>query len=73
MSIVFAGTGVPGGRVIGATVRVDGDARDERFPPAEYAATVDRKTGIDPDQRLAMLDHRPVNRTDGGRAIDILF
>jgi len=73
MSIAFAGAGVPGGRVIGATDRLGGEVRDERYTPVDYAATVYRKLGIDTNQRLQLADGRPVDFTDEGRAIEELF
>jgi hypothetical protein len=73
MSIAFAGAGVPGGQLIGATDKQGGDVRDQRYTPADYAETVYRKLGLDTDQRLHMADGRPVDFTEDGRPIKELF
>lgn len=73
MSIAFAGAGVPGGQVIGATDREGGDVLERRYTPYDYAETVYRKLGIHTDQRLRMPDGRPVDFTEGGTPIRELF
>lgn len=73
MSIAFAGAGVRGGQVIGATNLDAGDVIDRRYTPYDYAETIYRKLGIDTDQRLHKADGLPVEFTDGGQPIRELF
>jgi hypothetical protein len=73
MSIAFAGAGVPGGTVIGATDKEGGDVTDARYTPYDYAETIYRKLGIDTHARLKKADGRPVDFSDGGRTIGELF
>ncbi|MBS0211238.1 MAG: DUF1501 domain-containing protein [Planctomycetes bacterium] len=59
MSVMFAGCGVPGGTVIGATDK-NGYAPVERvLSPENFASTVYRKLGIDPDKILYTPQGRP--------------
>ena len=59
MSVMFAGCGVPGGTVIGATDR-KGYAPVERvLSPENFASTIYRKLGIDPDKILYSPQGRP--------------
>ena len=73
MSIAFAGAGVPGGQVIGATNRDGGDVIDRRYTPYDYAETIYHKLGIDTEARLKKPDGRPIHFTDGGRPIKEVF
>ena len=73
MSIAFAGAGVPGGQVIGATNKDGGDVIDRRYTPYDYAETIYRKLGIETGARLKKPDGRPIDFTDGGRPIVELF
>ena len=73
LSIAFAGAGVRGGQVIGATDVMGGDVRDGRYTPADYAETIYRKLGIDTDRRLEKADGTPVPFTPGGVPIRELF
>jgi hypothetical protein len=73
-SIAFAGGGVPGGQVIGATDKSGGEVTDRPYHPEDYAETVYRKLGIDTEStKLMGPQARPTNFTDGGRAIPELF
>jgi hypothetical protein len=49
MSVMFAGAGCPGGQVIGATDRAGYSAVDRVLSPENFASTIYRKLGIDPD------------------------
>ncbi len=69
MSIAFAGAGVQGGQVIGATNVDGGEVIDRRYTPYDYAETVYRKLGIDTDQRLHRADGLPIPFTDSGEPI----
>ena len=73
MSIAFAGAGVPGGHVIGATDEQGGDVTDDLFTPYDYAASVYAKLGIGGELRLKKADGRPVDLTFGGSPIRGLF
>ena len=73
MSIAFAGAGVPGGRVIGATDKEGGDVLTDRYTPCDYAETIYHKLGIDTSARLKMAVGRPIDFTEGGRPIRELF
>lgn len=73
MSIAFAGAGIPGGTVIGATDGEGGDVIEGRYTPYDYAETIYRKLGIETHQRLKKADGRPVDFTDEGKPIQELF
>jgi len=72
-SIALAGAGIRGGQVIGATDRVGGEVTEQPHTPEDYGETVYRKLGIDTSRRLIGPGERPVDFTDGGRAIPELF
>jgi len=72
-SIAFAGAGVPGGQVIGATDKHGGEVVEKPYTPEDYAETVYRKLGIETARRLKGPQERPVDFTDGGRPIPELF
>ena len=59
-SVLFAGGGVRGGQVIGASDRTGAEPRDRPVSPAEVAATVYQGLGIDPGTRLTGPDGRPL-------------
>lgn len=59
-SIVFAGAGVQGGRVIGRTDNEGGYVLDDPHTPEEYAATIYEKLGIDRSKPLYTPANRPV-------------
>ena len=69
MSIAFAGAGVPGGAVIGATDKESGDVVESLYTPYDYAETIYRKLGIGPEQRLEKPGGLMVPLSDGGRII----
>jgi hypothetical protein len=58
-SIFFAGGGVRGGQVIGATDRQGAFPLTPGFTPGDVAATIYRAIGIDPSARLYDLQRRP--------------
>ncbi len=72
-SIVFAGAGVPGGQVIGATDKEGGNVVSDPHTPEEYAATIYEKLGIDRTQPLYTSSHRPVYFGHGAEPIASLF
>ncbi len=60
MSVLFAGGGTPGGRVVGATDRHGYAASERVLGPENFAATVYTKLGIDPAKILHTPSGRPV-------------
>lgn len=59
-SIAFAGAGVRGGQVIGATDKDGGHVASDPFTPEAYAATIYEKLGIDRTKPLYTSNNRPV-------------
>ena len=59
-SILFAGSNVRGGQVIGASDRTGSEPRDRPVNPAEVAASVYRGIGIDLGARLPGPENRPL-------------
>lgn len=72
-SIAFAGAGVPGGQVIGATDKDGGYVTSQRHTPEDYAATVYEKLGIDRAKPLFTQANRPVFLSHAGEPIAGLF
>jgi uncharacterized protein DUF1501 len=73
MSVLFAGCGTPGGRVIGATDRHGYAATENLYAPENFAATVYRKLGIDPAKIYHAPDGRPIQLVSDPRPIHELF
>ncbi len=63
-SILFAGAGVKGGQVIGASDKTGSEPKDRPVTPAEVAATVYRGLGIDLNARLPGPENRPMPITE---------
>jgi len=61
MSVMFAGCGVPGGTVVGATDRNGYAAIDRVCSPENFASTIYRKLGIDPDKIYYTPQGRPTH------------
>jgi hypothetical protein len=59
-SVLFAGAGVRGGQVVGASDKIGADAKDRPVTPAEVAATVYRGLGVDLRTSLPGPDNRPM-------------
>ncbi len=72
-SILFAGAGVQGGRVIGATDKDGAFVTDRPVRPADVAWTVYESLGIDPRKLLYTPEGRPVEILDQGGLITELF
>jgi hypothetical protein len=66
---VIAGAGVRGGMVYGSSDRDAAHALDHPTSPEDLAATIFERLGIDPEQRIADPQDRPVPLVDGGRVI----
>jgi hypothetical protein len=71
-SVLFAGAGVRGGQVIGASDKNGAEPRDRPVTPAEVAATVYKGLGIDLNTRLPGPDNRPLAITES-EPVDELF
>ena len=63
-TVLFAGGGIRGGQVIGASDRTGAAPKERPVTPAEVAATVYHALGIDPRTPLPGADGRPVPLTD---------
>ena len=50
--MLFAGAGVRGGQVVGASDKIGPEPKDRPATPAEVAATVYRRLGVDLDASL---------------------
>jgi uncharacterized protein (DUF1501 family) len=72
-SMLFAGAGVQGGNVIGATDKNGAYVTDRPVRPADVAWTIYDSLGIDPAQELHMPDGRPTTILDEGEVISELF
>jgi hypothetical protein len=59
-SVLFAGSCVKGGQVIGASDKIGAEPKDRPTSPAEVAASVYRGLGIDLDARLPGPENRPM-------------
>jgi hypothetical protein len=72
-SLLVAGGGVQGGRVVGATDRTGDTPTARPVTPADLAATVYTALGIDPEMTLPTADDQPVRLVDRGTAVGELF
>ena len=61
MSVVFAGGGVPGGQVIGATDKQGYSAVERVLSPENFASTIYQKLGIDPGKIVMTPEGRPTH------------
>jgi hypothetical protein len=68
-SIAFAGAGVPGGQIVGATDRHGGQVLECPYTPEDYAATIYKKLGMDLSQPVYTRDNRPILISTDGRPI----
>jgi hypothetical protein len=65
-TILFAGGGVQGGRIVGASDEIGAYPKDRPVSPPEVAATVYRALGIDPHLELPGPQGRPIPVVDFG-------
>lgn len=73
-SFVFAGAGVPGGQVVGATDRDGGYITSpSAYTLEDYAATLYEKLGVDREKPLHTPINRPIYLAAKGRPIPELF
>ena len=61
MSVMFAGCGVPGGLVVGATDRAGYAANERVLSPENFVSTIYHKLGIDPGKIYHTEQGRPVH------------
>lgn len=61
MSVLMAGARIPGGTIVGATDKQGYSAVDRVLSPENFASTIYRKLGIDPDQILYTPQGRPAH------------
>jgi len=64
-SMLFAGAGVRGGQVIGASDAWAAEPKDRPVTPAEIAATVYARLGLNPRQTIPGPDGKPMPLADG--------
>lgn len=72
-TLLLAGAGVRPGLVLGQTDKYGAFVTQRPVSPADVAYTILDSLGIDPRQRLAMPDGRPVEILDRGECIRELF
>ena len=72
-SMLFAGAGVQGGRVIGATDRTGAQVTERPVKPADVAATIFGAVGIDLHKELHAPDGRPIPILAEGEPIRELY
>ena len=72
-SMLFAGAGVQGGKLIGATDKEGGYVTTRPVAPADVAYTIYQALGIDPRALIHTPDGRPLEILDSGRNLDELF
>jgi hypothetical protein len=72
-SMIFAGAGVHGGKVVGATDKEGSVAIDRPVRPADVACTIYNALGIDPHKMLHSPEGRPVQILDEGHVVEDLY
>jgi hypothetical protein len=70
-SIFFAGGGVQGGQVLGATDKDGGYCRTRTYSPSDAVATVYHAVRVDPHTMLIDRQNRPVPIQSAGQAIPV--
>jgi uncharacterized protein (DUF1501 family) len=72
-SVIVAGGGIKGGQVIGKTDPRGDLPADRPITPADLAASLFMKLGIDPNQKFETPDGRPIRLVENGQPIPELF
>jgi hypothetical protein len=72
-SLLFAGAGVRGGKVIGATDKDGAFVTDRPIRPADVCYTIYEALGINPRKQIRTPEGRPVEILDEGSAITELY
>jgi uncharacterized protein (DUF1501 family) len=70
-SVLFAGAGVRGGQVVGASDATGAEPKDRPVRPAEVAATVYQALGLDPATCLPGPDGRPLPLADAAPVAEL--
>jgi uncharacterized protein (DUF1501 family) len=70
-SVLFAGAGVKGGQVVGASDATGAEPKDRPVSPAEVAATVYQALGLDPATCLPGPDGRPLPLADAAPVAEL--
>ena len=68
-SLFMAGAGTPAGLVVGKTDKTGDSPTDRPISPADLAATIYTKLGIDPTSQFETPDGQPIRLVDKGTAI----
>lgn len=66
---LMAGAGTPQGQVLGRSDAKGDSPADRRTTPADLAATIYTKLGLDPSYQFETPDGRPIRLVDGGKPI----
>ena len=72
-TVLFAGAGVPGGQIVGASDAIGASPTERPVSPKDLAATLYRFFGIDPFQEYRSVEGRPFKVLDEGQAIGELL
>jgi hypothetical protein len=72
-SVIFAGAGIRGGQVIGASDNIGAEPSEGRVTPKDLAATLYRFLGIDPFQDYHSREGRPYKVLDTGQIVGQLL
>jgi hypothetical protein len=73
MSVLIAGGGIQGGRVVGSTDRLGEFPKDRPITPGDLHATIYKVLGVDPTTHFLDSSQRPVAVVDSGKVIEELF
>ena len=73
MSVMFAGCGVPGGQIVGATDRAGYAAKDRILSPEHFVSTIYHKLDIDPHKIYHTPQGRPVHLVSDATPISELM
>ena len=72
-TVLLAGGGIQGGRVIGASEKYGGGVKDRLVTPLDVMATIYDAMGIPLETHYEDASGRPVSIVDSGRPISELF
>jgi len=72
-SVMLAGGGIQGGRIVGASEKFGGDVKDRLVTPLDLLATIYHALGIPLDTHYEDATGRPVSIVDSGKPIHELF
>ncbi len=73
MSVLVAGGGIQGGRVVGSTDRLGEFPKDRPITPGDLHATIYKVLGVDPTMHFLDRSRRPTAAVDAGKVIEELF